>query len=766
MSAPAETASPDPIRRNLRLEWLLVTALCAALALAVALMAPGNRADNAFYDTGQRLRTTAVSQDLLLVRIDEPSLRALGRWPWPRRIHADLVRTLDAAGARVIAFDVLFDEPTPDDALFAQAVAAARAPVIAARDYSSLADAPFAEAAPQEPTLLLQSFDSTAHVIIERDSDGITRRMAPLLSIFQGARNLSELHLAEAVYGAANAKRQSPLARESGNGNGNGSVLIPFVGEADPFRSISYAAVLKGEVPPAFLRDKIILIGASAPGLGDTHPMPAAGGGTGYGLDIVAHSLNAMLTGAAIHSVRGMPHALMSALCVVLLMAILARLTPRLSLPVSLAAVASVIAISFLLLSRDIWFAPAAATAGMIAAYPLWSWRRLSAIDRIVGQELARFAPGEQINIPTTAERLLPDPAALRVDRLRQAIGEIEALRRFVSDALDQLPDPMLVTDQTGMVRLANRAATALFGPAPASLKSILPQAAHGNEYAGPDGRSFSIRAAPLTDSGGIVRGDIWYLADISAERRARDERERVLRFLSHDMRSPQAAIIALLQQDDLSAPETVARIRHYATRTLDLADNFIHLARLQTREPALEPVELGGIVQEAVDELWPIARDAGATITIAPSDDLTDDPADDEHGKTAQDGYWIVGEGPTLHRVMTNIIGNAIRYGGPQVHIRITLEHMAGQMIAVAIADDGPGIPAEQREAIFTEFGQAANASSATGTGLGLSYVRTAVAQHQGMIRHEAVEPHGACFRIILPALRDDGADGCGADD
>jgi len=68
-----------------------------------------------FYDWSLAAWSRAPANDIVIVAIDEQSLRELGRWPWSRRIHATLVQTLTAAGAKAIALDIAFVEPTATD---------------------------------------------------------------------------------------------------------------------------------------------------------------------------------------------------------------------------------------------------------------------------------------------------------------------------------------------------------------------------------------------------------------------------------------------------------------------------------------------------------------------------------------------------------------------------------------------------------------------------------------------------------------------------
>lgn len=83
------------------------------------------RADKALYDANHRLLTRAAGDEIVIVAIDEQSLATLGRWPWPRRLHAELIDQLAAAGASTIIFDVIFAEPEASNPAHDLALAAA-----------------------------------------------------------------------------------------------------------------------------------------------------------------------------------------------------------------------------------------------------------------------------------------------------------------------------------------------------------------------------------------------------------------------------------------------------------------------------------------------------------------------------------------------------------------------------------------------------------------------------------------------------------------
>ena len=101
--------------------WTMGLILCALLLLIQASALP-ERLNLWLFDTVSTAVPATPSDDVAIVAVDELSLDRLGRWPWQRSIHAELIRKLDAAGAHTIVFDILFPETSPDDAELAKAM--------------------------------------------------------------------------------------------------------------------------------------------------------------------------------------------------------------------------------------------------------------------------------------------------------------------------------------------------------------------------------------------------------------------------------------------------------------------------------------------------------------------------------------------------------------------------------------------------------------------------------------------------------------------
>jgi signal transduction histidine kinase len=403
--------------------------------------------------------------------------------------------------------------------------------------------------------------------------------------------------------------------------------------------------------------------------------------------------------------------------------------------------------------------------------YPLWGWRRLQATSDFLDAQLGRLQDG-QAAIPVVERSLVPvDHVTGQAEALGQAITHNRDLRRFIADALANLPDPMFLTGLDNRVKLANKLSQIGAGDGVVDLplgamldrfvadsdreavQQYLNQQARNQpadfvDFQSRDSRVFAMRRVPVLSDQNDLRGHIHYLADITALAKASSEREQVIELLSHDMRAPQAAILALL--DGQMTPAVRQQIANNARRTLTMADNFVDLARMNANDFEGEPLLVSALLTEAADSFWPIANQRGVTIML---DDRSD-------------CAFVIGEGGTLYRAFCNVIDNAIKYSPDGGRISIDLRRTAddgGDWLSIAIADSGNGIAPAILPRLFERFASSGDrgAAGVKGTGLGLNFVAAVVARHGGSIRADNAERGtGTCFTILLPLAPDDWED------
>ncbi|KAF1026800.1 MAG: Sensor histidine kinase CpxA [Burkholderia plantarii] len=220
-------------------------------------------------------------------------------------------------------------------------------------------------------------------------------------------------------------------------------------------------------------------------------------------------------------------------------------------------------------------------------------------------------------------------------------------------------------------------------------------------------------------------------------------QRDEALDFLSHDMRTPQASILALLdtyRDQHGEMPALLARIERHARRTLALADGFIHLTRAQSARRASETISLNEVLLDAADQLWEKAGSLGSRVSA----------------RVPDTECLCVGDRMMLTRALANLIDNALKYGPAGAEVRCVLVD-DGERWLVGVEDEGDGIAPELRASATESFvrlahGQATQQSPQKGGfGLGLAFVRTTAARHRGQILMRNT-PRGFLSALSLP--------------
>lgn len=751
--------------RQMLIEWVAVSTLGVALAVGLVITEATVRLDNVLYDAFVRRLERAPSDEILIVAIDDASLEALGPWPWPRELHARLVNRLADGGAKAVGYDVLFLEPSPsaaDDAALAQALAR---PMPVCLPVMFDLPGPNGQAfSVRPPPPSLRQHARLGHVDMIFDADGLARRAV----LYEGDGTTRLPHLVEclreAAAGAPRTTGPLPDGASAERFVREEVVLIPFAA-AGGFRTVSAASVAAGEVPQAFLRDKLVLVGATAAGLDDRHSTPLSTRGLSLpGVEIEANILNARLAGET-SRVAGQPLQLAFTLTgVALMMLALAVLPPRRALPFGFALLIGATAASAAVLAvAQLWLAPFALILTVVLLFPLWGWRRLEAATGYMVDELQRFAAEPEL---LRLRRYRPaggDAVAQQIQLMHQTIARVRDLRRFASNTLKGLPDPTLVLNSEGEILFANPAARRLgYRTGAGRLRRRLSELVVGwtdlaglplaaplpaagatswtREVLSPAGRPYLATLAPHGDGSGVASAWILRLTDIAELKAAGAQREQIIQLLSHDMRAPQSSILALLD----AAPQGTLpddmkrRLAGYARRTLALAGNFVQLARAGSSALEFATLDLGDVLIEAADELWPLARRAGITIDIS----------------TDEREHLVRGERDLLTRAFVNLLDNAIKYSarGTVVTCELAAGPRGGSVVTVR--DQGVGMSADQVERLFKPFQRFATGGGPTaGVGLGLSLVAQVLARHDATIACRSALGEGTVFTITFPA-------------
>lgn len=249
---------------------------------------------------------------------------------------------------------------------------------------------------------------------------------------------------------------------------------------------------------------------------------------------------------------------------------------------------------------------------------------------------------------------------------------------------------------------------------------------------------------APLlpVDSDNAI-GWLLSLTDLSVERDAEQQRGVLLRFLSHDLRAPHSAILALLdvQGRQPSPPRQVySQIEQQVRRALGLTEAFVQLAKAESEAYQFAPSMFAMLVLDAFDQ--------ATTLAQLKQIRLLHDLDEDHEG-------MVLADQSLLTRALFNLLENAIKYSPPGSTVRVAVSCAEG-WLRCEIADQGQGIAPADLPQLFGQYQRFASAQGIDGLGLGLSMVKAVVDRHQGRISCRSEVGQGSCFILELPLLQD----------
>ena len=764
------------------LTWVL-TLLPCIVACAISFSDQG-RFDLLLSDPALRLNYRPASEKIVIVGIDQPSLASLGRWPWPRRIHAQLIERIAQSQPAAIGLDVLLSEPDAlqpeNDVQLENAFRRAGNVVVPASMYVDAQGQPHVV----EP---LQRFTSvaaaTAHANYEPDFDGIVRSVfleegtgsrrwdhfaVALLRVSGFPMGLSELPGARAPASTAQSPSDNVWLRDYWS-------QIVFAGPPGHFKTYSYIDVLEGRVPEEALRGKIVMVGATATGMGDAPRTPVGTDGANMpGVELLANVLDGLLQGKRLDLAQPWENTLFCLAPVLLAMIGLRKLSPRNSLLLVMALIVLVPLLAGL--AQPLWgvrYAVSGAEIGLLLAYPLWSWRRQELALTYFRREFERIRQEHpELNFSSTGSSVFRGPSLERhISFLQTAADQLRAVHIFLQSSLNALPDAVLATDPAGLILLANPSAAAHFHQPDANalrglnidtiveahlkpVARVIPRLGAAKdafaftlETAADSGCDLLVKGVPRRGPQGEFAGWIVTLVDITSVRELLKARNEALNFISHDIRGPQAAILTFIElqrvkigagtQDDVEV--MLQRIERLARQSLALAENFMQLARAESGAYVLQEADLSDIVMEAVDQMWVQANQFGMRINTS----LPESPA------------LSAVERSLIGRAIVNILGNAIKFSARNTNIDCTLRR-EGPWWCIAIRDQGIGVLPQDIPLLFQKFRRLNSTRRAhpDGAGLGLTFVKAVITQHKGQIEVLSAPGVGTEFRLKLPAL------------
>jgi len=226
--------------------------------------------------------------------------------------------------------------------------------------------------------------------------------------------------------------------------------------------------------------------------------------------------------------------------------------------------------------------------------------------------------------------------------------------------------------------------------------------------------------------------------------------KDEFIQNVSHELRTPLALIrgyVELLESETLGElqeeqRQPVAIIARRCRIMTKLVEDITTLLEIEARPPEMAPVSLSALAQTVVEDFEDLAERNRLAL----------------HAEIAPHLPPVMGEERYLHRVVDNLVNNALKFTPAGGAVALQLFQENGRVI-LQVSDDGIGIPAEKQARVFERFYQVDGSTRRRygGTGLGLALVKEIVEAHGGQVTLESELERGSRFRVAIPATATD---------
>jgi CHASE2 domain-containing sensor protein len=730
----------DERKKRLKREWLLTFAIAFSLLGFLICADIARPLGNVVYDHLMRLHGFRATQDIVIVSIDERSLSELGGWPLKRSQYTNLLKKLDDDRYRpkVIGFDLLFLDATPDDLDLANSMQALNTVLPLEFKIQEDAHQTLKPTLPVEP---LASSTTIGHINLSFDPDGVIR------GIQTQAQDWPQFALALHAKGSPNVPPNA-----SSVGYRRFRMVDPRIG----FPMVSLSDAINNNVTRSLLKDKYVLVGVTTPSLGDRYPTLYSGKNNAStpGVAILASVLNASLHNALIEEASAFVVFGLSSALLLMMLQSLVLLRPRQSLILALVMLFCSTSFSYaLLVLYDYWIDPVPFIVVAILLQPLWAWRRLEAIVSLVedkAADLQQFQPSERssTNIKHSREVVL-QYAKLLDHAVASARSELD----FLSAVIDEMPDAVAIFDPQDQLLLGNRKLLQLVGEHATIIGQSMSDLAHqlnlplnglSNGFIATNNtpsafqlntqmgfRDFYLKHAAIDSPlGGHLR--LVILMDITELKQSQTQRDRALQFLSHDMRTPIASILSVTRKNAGSTETGTQRekIIHHAKALLQMMDDFILTISAEAPEYKFKQILLDDLLNDAIERVADVAEEKGISL----------------QDTSETSSVFVMANTQLLVRALVNLLFNAVKFSPNNSTIAIkvtsTEEGSAQSPLAIITIHNHVIITPDAHDLT----------PSMQGFGLGLDFVDTVIRKHKGSITRDIPLNGMATISITIP--------------
>lgn len=727
---------------------------------------------------------------VVVVGIDNASLREYGAFPWPRTHYVQLLEQLYKAEPSVVAFDVIWADDSDADSDLAEAIANQGRVILAeAPNFNGIELRP-------KPELELAAI-ATGHILRHDSSDGLTRYIQPSI------HNIPALAIAAVhVYGLV----ESPIALP----DLNRLLWVNWYGPSQQIPHYSFVDVANGRVPSERLKDKIVIVGVTADGI-DPLLTPFNRKPSSSGAYLHATIISNLLQGTSLQVVSEPWIFLILFVGGPSFSLLLSRCNPGRQILLWLTSCLGWMLLCGILFHSGYWLAvasPIGLLTGTTAITLVSERLRISSLLQSQVKRLwQRYSPdivqnSEQSRSGVECDSQQPQSMqqVFQLAALADQFGRSQSTQAAIARSLST---GLLAADLDGRVWFCNPVAAHWLQLQIGNLlqSRLIPDWLSASEWQADldslnteenvnvrklhrQGRWLEMKIEPLhyqpTTSEGSqtssqLDGFLLVLNDITERQQIEQMKNEFVAMVSHELRTPLTAMrgsLGLLMTGKLGTlSDKGQRMLEIAAnnveRLLRLVNDILDLEKMESGKITLVPqaCTIANVMTQSIEVMQAMADKAEVKLACAPI------------------AVQVWADPDCLLQVLTNLLSNAIKFSpsGATVWVRAQqlpmsvgddkplnqgresqssliadfLKHTSTAVL-VSVEDQGRGIPSDKLEKVFDRFQQidVSDSRQKGGTGLGLAICRSIVEQHEGKIWVESTIGEGSSFYVLLPLM------------
>lgn len=704
---------------------------------------------------------------LVLVKIDDASIKKLGRFPWSRQKYVKLLDQLRQADASIVAFDLLFSESTLEDKKFSAAIERSQRVVLAQGEEPS--------GLPLLPVPLLRDpAIGSGHIRTVASADGIVRTIDPY------SRN-------ELAFGIATVKAYSFVRQAVPLPDLKQALWLNWIGSMRTLQQYSFADVTQGKVNPAVFQNKIVLVGITEITT-DTKPTPFDQDPPAHGIHIQATLIHNLLQQNTLQIVDGIWIGIILGVLGIGFSVFLSFWRTRTQIIVAIVASLGWLGLSVGLLKVNLLM-PVAFPIGMLMVGVITTalierWRINLILQTQVRQLWQQYQSDLVLRpVPESEDLIQSLPMIASMQRITQLTALAEQFGRSQSTQAAiarSLSIGLVAADMDGLVWFCNPIAMDLLKVQVGSRleNALVPEwlspeewdktlgklrAHHAvvpREHAVSDQTGwFCLKFEPLHDPMNHTRLDglLILLEDITARKMVEANLDRQIEELhrmsqlkddflstvSHELRTPLTNMKMAIQLLQIAKAED--QRTHYlkileseCTRETELINELLDLQRLEAGQHIVNPelLDLYTRLPELVEPFYRRTEARQQKLTVSVNSNLP----------------CMKTDRASVERIIVELVNNACKYTPPNHEILVSAA-WAEPYIELTVSNSGVEIPEKERSKIFERFYRVPQADpwKQGGTGLGLALVKKLVERLYGKIEVISRDDWTA-FLIHLP--------------